>query len=207
MDVTVAVATFGHPKWERLARKAIHSVINLHRPYVYVHLPGGTLAQARNQALEQVTTEWVCHLDGDDELEMGFFDYMSQGQADIRAPAVRYQAGGPARIPTVAGHSHQCEDACLFYGNWLVVGSLVRAELVRKVGGWKEYPVYEDFDLWQRCWLAGATFEAIPQAVYRAHVLPNSRNRSPNHRMKCMTHYEISKTNMPDENWEYLRPR
>ena len=88
----------------------------------------------------------------------------------------------------VAGHRHDCTAECLPEGNWLVVGSLVRAQMVRDVGGWRDFTWSEDWDLWLRCWLAGATVEAIPDAIYRAYVRPNSRNRAPQHAERIAAH-------------------
>lgn len=208
MDVTVAISSYGDPKFAIWAERAERSVRGS-APVVKVHIPNGDLQQARNASLALVETEWVCFLDADDELECCFFEEMEKGTADVRAPRVRYcnrgSLGQPA-MPKVSGHTHICVSDCLHIGNWLVVGSLVRTNLVREVGGWRDYPVYEDFDLWQRCWLAGATFEGIPNAIYRAHVRTDSRNRGgATPQQKRLTHYNISKTNMPDENWEFLK--
>lgn len=182
MDVTVCVGTFGDSSWIRLAQdRALPSARALGVPTVHVH--ADTLHEARNGAVAQVETEWVIHLDADDELERGYVDAMAGGTADVRAPAVRYVRGtgdrsAPARMPRVAGHTHDCAARCLPYGNWLVVGAAVRAQLVLTVGGWRNFPWSEDWDLWLRCYLAGASFEAIPTAVYRAHVRRGSRNRA-----------------------------
>jgi hypothetical protein len=167
-------------------------------PIVRVH--GDSLHGARNAALDQVATEWVCHLDADDELEAGYFDHMAAGTADVRAPAVRYvrpgRRSGPAPyVPRVAGHRHACTAECLPWGNWLIVGSLARTETLRAVGGWRDFPWSEDWDLWVRCWHAGATFEAIPDAVYRAHVRPDSRNRAPAAAEKLAAHRAIAEAN------------
>ena len=180
LDVTVAVATFGDDGWRTLAEeRAIPSAESLGVPVVHAH--AGTLHDARNEALAMVDTEWVCHLDADDELEPGYFDAMAGGACDLRAPAVRYVTVlGPdvhPKVPRVAGHEHDCTGECLESGNWLVVGALARTELVRSVGGWRDWPIYEDWDLWLRMWRAGATVEAASEAVYRAHVRPRSRNR------------------------------
>jgi glycosyltransferase involved in cell wall biosynthesis len=157
------------------------------------------LHDARNDALELVDTEWICYLDADDELESGYFEAMAAGTADVRGPAVRYVQGGiavsPAGMPRVWGHTHLCEGTCLTAGNWLVVGSLVRADLVAKVGGWRDFPIYEDWDLWLRCYLAGATFEACPAAVYRAHARWGSRNRAPSQAEKLAAHRAIAAAN------------
>ena len=207
MNVSVAIGTFGGQHWVDLAQRAIRSARALDVPVLHVH--ANSLHEARNEALNRVETEWVIHLDADDELDICFVEEMEKGSADVRAPSVAYINGGYISnplVPQVFGHSHQCVADCLVDGNWLVVGSMVRTDLVRKVGGWKDYPVYEDFDLWQRCWLAGASMEAIPCAIYKAYVRYDSRNRGFNSQeTKAMTHYRISKTNMPDRNWEHLK--
>lgn len=191
------VATYGGDDWKRLAKeRAIPSAEQLGVPAIHVH--GETLHEARNGGLALVDTEWVCHLDADDELEAGYFDHMAQGSADVRAPSVRYISPSGAaswpRVPKVSGHHHDCAAECLPYGNWLVVGAMVRTELVRKVG-WKDWPVYEDWAFWLECFNAGATFEAIPPAVYRAHERRNSRNRAPAPAMKLATHRAIAAAN------------
>lgn len=198
MDVTVVVATFGAPKWRALAQRAVAS---LPREVTWIEAHGETLAEARNRGLASVESQWVCHLDADDELEPGFFEAMEAADGDLRAPAVRYvRRGNPLAptIPRVAGHGHACEAACLRDGNWLVVGTVLRAALARDVGGWREYPVYEDWDLFQRCWLAGASIQPVPDAVYRAHVRRDSRNRAPDIAFKNHWHDEIRRTNMPE---------
>ena len=200
MDLTVAVSTFGDERWTKLAHKrAIPSAEALGVPVVYSH--AGTLHDARNNGLAKVDTEFVVNLDADDELEPGYVEAMALGSADVRAPAVRYVhatvAGRPA-MPRVAGHSHPCVAECLPWGNWLVVGSLVRADLVRSVGGWWAEPVYEDWSLWLRCYRAGATFEAIPAAVYRAWVRPDSRNRSRPMEERNRVHHEIVRSIYPE---------
>ena len=78
-------------------------------------------------------------------------------------------------------------------GNWRVIGSAAKADILREVGGFREYEVYEDWDLWLRAYLAGASVEAIPEAVYRAHVRADSRNRAPSMQVKNRVHYEIVK--------------
>jgi glycosyltransferase involved in cell wall biosynthesis len=191
VDVTVAVATFGDREWTHRAQAAILSA-SPQAPVVYVH--GATLHDARNAALEQVETEWVVFLDADDQLEAGYVEALAQGSCDLRAPAVRYVNGRRAAapyVPRVAGHHHACTADCLPHGNWLVVGSAVRADMVRDVGGWWDEPIYEDWSLWLRCWKAGATVEAVPAAIYRAHVRPDSRNRAPSIHVKNRVHRDI----------------
>lgn len=195
MDVTVVVGTYGDSCWINLARE--RALPSAHAESVRtIHSYGRTLAAARNTALALVRSEFVIHLDADDELEPGYLAAMAQGSADLRAPAVRYVDRGRVRapyVPRVAGHRHECSAECVGsgQGNWLVIGTCARTEMLRRVGGWREWPYYEDFDLWLRAIRAGATVEAIPAAVYRAHVRRDSRNRAPSMADKDRIHREI----------------
>lgn len=194
MNVTVVVATFGGPEWQQLAQE--RAIPSVDVPVITAH--AGTLHEARNLGLEDVHTEWVCFLDADDELTAGYFDAMAQGVADVRAPAVSYVRNSrprPAYVPKVAGHNHGCTADCLLQGNWLIVGSVARTDLIREVGGWRDFAWSEDWDLWLRCHLAGASIEAIPDAVYRAHVRDDSRNRAPSQDERNHWHQMIAKAN------------
>ncbi len=97
-------------------------------------------------------------------------------------------------MPKVAGHTHDCIGDCLLQGNWLVIGACVRTDLAQRIR-WRDFPIYEDWDYWVQCYLAGATFEAIPGATYRAHARRGSRNRSGSHALKMATHRAIEAAN------------
>lgn len=181
-DITIAVATYGERQWAQLAqRRAIPSTARFEVPVVAVH--GATLHEARNEALAAVRTERVVFLDADDELELGYMGAMRRApQADIIAPAVRYtrhaQALLPAYVPRVPGHEHECGADCLYAGNWIVIGAAARTSVLREVGGFADWPMFEDWDLWLRCVMAGATTARAPHAVYRAWRRRGSRNRA-----------------------------
>lgn len=193
MDVTVCCGTFGDPEWIQLARsRALPSARTEAERVIHVH--GSTLAEARNLALAEVESEFVIFLDADDELEPGYVEAMDRGTADLRAPSVAYVKDGVRRspyVPRVAGHQHDCGPDCLEAGNYLVIGSAVRADLLRSVGGFYEERCYEDWSAWLRCHRAGATIETIPEAVYRAHWRADSRNRALTIETKNAVHREI----------------
>lgn len=197
MDVTVVIATYGDSSWVDLAHeRAIPSAINHAVPYVHLH--GSTLQFARNDALAQVTTPWVCYLDADDELEAGYFEEMDESDAEIRVPSVRYVKNNfdqGVRMPQVAGHDHECSAECLPFGNWIVIGAVAPARLVRDVGGFRDFPWSEDWDLWVRCWKTGATIAPVPKAVYRAHVRRDSRNRGMSVDERVRAHNLIAEAN------------
>lgn len=198
-EVTVVVATFGDlRKWGPLADRAVASLeAQTVRPAL-VRVHGDSLHGARNEGLAQVTTDTVIFLDADDELEATYVETMLAGTADVRAPAVRYIRGAqayPPRVPNVAGHGHDCVGDCLEDGNWIIIGAAVRTEILRRAGGWRDFPWSEDWDTWVRCWKAGATFESIPAAIYRAHVRSNSRNREPSKAARLAAHQAIARAN------------
>jgi GT2 family glycosyltransferase len=209
VDCTVVIGTFGEPSWvDRALRRAAPSATRQGLKVIHRHRE--TLHEARNAGLERVRTPWVIHLDADDELEPGFMDAMRAhfepwreryDELDLIAPAVRYVSEEDGRelrppwMPQVAGHRHTCVATCLEEGNWLVVGTLARTKLLREVGGWRDFPVYEDWDLWLRCHRRGAQVGAAPNAIYRAHVRQDSRNRAQPMEFRNNVHRQIVAAN------------
>jgi GT2 family glycosyltransferase len=193
VNVSVVVATFGSSEWQKMGSRTAKAHGAFH-----CHLPEGTLAGARNLGAASVPGEWLCFLDADDELHAGYLDAMRAalppgGGRHLLAPAVcfvgRRGQRKPARIPS---HAHLRD---LTQGNWLVIGTLVQAAVFREAGGFREYPIYEDWDLWLRCWKRGAEIVEVPGAVYVARVRPSSRNRGPTRTEKLRWHTEIAAAN------------
>lgn len=199
---TIVIASFGELKWLDIAtRRAARSAFQQGVPVIVVH--GHTLHGARNAGLAQVETEYVVFLDADDELAPNYCTFLGEGSADLRAPSVQYvsPSGQPRApyVPRVAGHHHDCSASCLLDGNYAVIGSMARAELVREVGGFRDFAWSEDWDLWLRMYRSGATVETIPDAVYIAHVRHDSRNRAPDPATRNAAHYEIHRANFPEQ--------
>lgn len=200
MNVTVVVATFGANVWRDLAEhRAVPSAEAQGVPVVVEH--GATLHDARNDALGKVETEWVIHLDADDQLAPGYVDAMRDAHADIRVPTTARphprRAGEYQRQPRhwqVKGHTHACHADCLPFGNWVPVGACAPTALLREVGGWRDWPMFEDWDLWLRCYKAGASFEPVP-AVYVNHRTPGSRNHPADPAARDDAHLRIALAN------------
>lgn len=201
MDLTVCVCSFGEQSWQELAESRAAPSAIPQAPTIRVHQSEGTLASVRNYALEQVPSEYVCFLDADDYLAPDFVEQMAAGAADVRSPSVSYvrkhHRPRPPGVPRVAGHEHDCTAECITSGagNWLIIGTVVRTELVREAGGFREWPCYEDFDLWMRVLRLGASLEVIRSAVYYAVVNFDSRNRAPHIKQKNRVHHQIVAAN------------
>lgn len=185
MEITVVVGTFGDESWAELARsRAIPSAESQSlRPEV-IHVNGETLHDARNQGAADAAGRWLCFLDADDALAPGYLEAMAKGVHELRAPAVQYVHPGYEAAPVTL------EDRDIRWMNPCVIGTLVPKKLFCDLGGFRDWPVYEDYDLWLRCWRAGATIQHIPDAIYRAWVRDGSRNE-PDRVVKQQTYAAI----------------
>jgi glycosyltransferase involved in cell wall biosynthesis len=212
-DFTICIGTFGTSEWVHLAHeRAVPSAEAQGCKVIHRHAP--TLARARNDCVALADTDFVVHLDADDELEPGYIEAMAGAKGDLLAPRVScWREGRPIRagvfMPYVNKRHerrHACEADCLREGNWLVVGAGVRKALVEHVGGWREWDVYEDFDLWQRCWLAGAEIAAVHDAIYRQHLRQGSRNHSLSRERMNEVHEEIERANGVSREPGWVKP-
>lgn len=184
-DVTVVVPVFGDPTpWVDKARRAAMSAIEQTvAPERVVLATADDLATARNGPAEWARTEWLCFLDADDELDVRYVEAMLAGDGDLRQPATLGIVGGVEDPYPVVIPARPLLDA-----NYIVIGAFVRTDLFREVGGFRDLPAYEDWDLWIRMWLAGATITAVPEAIYRVHVNAAGRNAMPRHQAVAAYH-------------------
>jgi glycosyltransferase involved in cell wall biosynthesis len=204
IDCSIVVSTFGSYKWQLQAQeRALPSARSFGLPVIYNH--GQSLHEARNEGLYKVQTEFVCHLDADDELAPDFFHHMSKVDGDLRPPSVNHVHEKVTFMPTVVGHRHVCVADCLEFGNWMVVGTVARTDLLKEIGGWKDWGTFEDFDLWQRAWIAGATVTPAPKAVYRAYSTSEGRCKNLPIAESTRIQREICEANMPHKDWSWLK--
>lgn len=170
--MTIIIATYGDDSWRELANeRAFPSALRQDVPVMRFH--GSDLPRARNEAAARAHTEWLCFLDADDELEDGYIAALMAADGDLRAPAVAWTTGSSSTQP-VTLHERDIINGL----NPCVIGTLIRRDLFADVGGFWEWPAYEDWCLFRRAALSGARIEHVPGAVYRAQIRPGSRNQS-----------------------------
>lgn len=170
------------------------------------HDPNGNRATVRNALAEQASGDYLCFLDGDDELAPGFVRAMQRAYEQRRGddgtpllltPAVSYVIKGRRRPPRF------WPEIPLEQGNWMVCGTLVPRDLFFQVGCWREWDPadwneYDDYELWIRCVKAGAGIVKVPKAVYVAHMEQTSRHRVLARSHGPRWHYEIGKMHFPE---------
>jgi glycosyltransferase involved in cell wall biosynthesis len=193
VNVSVIVATHGGMEWQHLAaERAVPSLAGQHAEVIVYHDVDATLAAVRNTAAAGASGDWLCFLDADDRLGIGYLDAMRAafyrgaddgsllGEIDGDGNVLRQLPAPALLVPAVqaVGRDGFChgEPAIPSRGRTLaelncgVIGTLVPRLLFEQVGGFHELPMYEDWELWQRCVIAGARLVAVPDAVYCAHV-------------------------------------
>jgi hypothetical protein len=91
---------------------------------------------------------------------------MLAGRGDVRQPATLgiHPGGWEEPTPVVIPAKPLLE------GNYIVIGAMHRLEQFHRVGGFYDWPAWEDWCLWIRCWLDGAEIVPVPEAIYRVHV-------------------------------------
>ena len=173
MSVGVIVATYGDKTvWEPLARNAIKSVDRQTiEPYDVSWVHGKTLHEARNFGAENMPTDQLIFLDADDELDERYIECMLAAEGDIRRPNTIGMIDG-----VLQGVPEMIPRRNLKEGNFIVIGAMCYREQFLRVGGFEDYPILEDWVLWQKLQRDGATIVDVPDAIYKINIRPGSRN-------------------------------
>ena len=174
-EVAICVATFGsYETWWPLASRALNSARDQTVPAELHYTHGPTLAQARNALALEASAEWLVFLDADDELDPRYVEMMLAGSGDIRQPSTLGIVDGRPDSAPVLLPAKPLET-----GNYVVIGAMIRRTDFLAVGGFDEWPMWEDWALWLKMTRRlGSSIVAVPDAVYRVHVRPGSRNQS-----------------------------
>lgn len=170
MTVGVVIATFGDPSWQKLADRAEESVrAQTVKADAIVKIHGKTLAQARNEGVARLGTEWGICLDADDLLTPEYIEKMLQAEGTLRYPMVGriYPSGKRELI--------KYEPCDLLIRNYVIIGSMFKIEDFTAVGGFGEEPIFEDWNWVLKMWKHGVDIRPS-QAIYVAYVRENSRN-------------------------------
>ncbi len=184
--IGVVVATFGDiDEWGPQAEHALETAqAQIPPPYVALWEHGENLAAARNAGLALVAgaCSHVLFLDADDELEEGYIDAMkvsilnNMRRSDCRWYIHRPSTRGLYEDGSIEDPPSMIPERDLAVANYIVIGAMVDADLLLRLGGFHHLPVLEDWDAYQRLVLAGAEVVEVPDAVYRITVRTGSRN-------------------------------
>lgn len=202
MLTSIIIATYGAESWRQLAlKRAFPSAKDQGAHEIIVGHDGeSSLSHVRNVLAEKATGEWLCFLDADDELAPGYLGAMERAleqegvappqTALLLTPAVSFVRNNGRRE---IAHFQREQD--LREGNWLTIGTLIPTAHFQEIGGFREWPLYEDWDLWAR---STARIVKVSSAIYLAHYSPTSRNRRARRAERNYWHQMIGHDLWPD---------
>lgn len=205
IEVSIIIATHGDDSWEELAhRRPLPSAQAEPAEVLIGHDPDGNRATVRNALAAEASGDYLCFLDGDDELQPGYVQAMQAAYEKaskdawlLLTPKVSYVVKGRRRAPKF------WPETPVWSGNWMILGTLVPRDLFIQVGGWREFDEsdwneWDDWELWIRCQKSGARPVKVPKAVYIAHQEATSRHRELPHEHRVRWTYEIGRMHFPE---------
>jgi hypothetical protein len=178
MSVSILVATYGSSEWQNLAlERAVPSAEQQGVDVVVVHEKKGTVASSRNAAAAQAKGDWLCFLDGDDQLAPGYVQAVNRihirnpDPLHLYTPAVSYVHDGRRKQPRF------WPECNLDTANWMVIGTMIHKDVFKAIGGFHDLPHgLEDWSTWGRAVRYGCIPVKVPRAVYVAHHNPDSKH-------------------------------
>lgn len=182
-SVDVIIAAYGdREKWTPLAERAAASVGAQTVPariiYQFDPDPVAILGRVRNLGALRSQADYLIFLDADDELDPGYIKAMTEeeSRSDLGLmywPSTIgvYEDGRTDDYPVLME-----PRGSLLVHNWMVIGTMIPRWAFLEVGGFRDLPILEDWDLWIRLRLAGIIPAPCEEALYRVHVNPSSRN-------------------------------
>ncbi|WP_297041118.1 glycosyltransferase family 2 protein [Thermosynechococcus sp. OHK43] len=132
------------------------------------------LVKTLNQAIEIAGGEYIARMDADDVALPHRFasqlNFLREKKLDICGASVQL-------IGTATGYWHYpyshegCEAELLFGVPFAHPSVIGRSEVFKELRYSSEWPLVEDYDLWQRAWAAGFKMGNLPEALlqYRTH--------------------------------------
>lgn len=139
-------------------------------------------AATRNRALERVDTEFVAFLDDDDVLKPNHLRACARNAALTGADLVYPWFDVEGGEDEIGMFGVPFDPVLLRKRNFIPVTVLVRTDLVRAVGGFRDHPDIngdpcEDWGLWLALLDAGAVFSHLPQRTWIWHNGAGTRGR------------------------------
>lgn len=135
------------------------------------------VVKARDVAVKYSTGLFILFLDADDKISPDYIEKMIALNADIAYPDmflwyVHGKYTGQNKLVSTPGISaklmyHHCQ---------IPVTCLMRREVYEKLGGFRHFDVYEDWDFWLRAMIAGFKFKKAQTLLWYRQIY-GSRNR------------------------------
>jgi len=138
----------------------------------HIQEPREGAANARNAGLEAADGDYVYFFDSDDEVTADFFDkagkYICDNECDILATATRMVfPNGKTRV-----RKHYLTTSVrdqILTGMLATQGMMFRRKFLESIGGWRDLPMWNDWELGVRALLAKPRVHWLRGAYHRIH--------------------------------------
>lgn len=118
--------------------------------------------ETTNRAAARVTSPWMLIMNDDDLIDPDCIEvYTDNLVADVVYAYTRVTGRADDWCP-----NRPFDAARLRAGNYICAGSVIRTDVWRAHGGYRESPTFCDYDLWLRILDAGGTFHCVPQVIW-----------------------------------------
>jgi glycosyltransferase involved in cell wall biosynthesis len=177
-NISIIISTFGDEHWKSLAERAYKSAKDQTIKTEVIVNHGDSLHESRNAGAENASRDWLIFLDADDELDPEYAENMQRSISELDSNKYLIQ---PATLGVVDGREDPYPVVIpsklnILDGNWMVIGTAVNREVFMSVGGFQDFDMYEDWDLWIRCVQHGCIPIIQEKSIYRVNVRNESRN-------------------------------
>lgn len=130
---------------------------------------------ASQEGFELVRTDWAARLDADDIAVPERFQrqwelHIEKPELGVIGSALAEFEGAPDNVVRVRQLPQSHEQIAGYAKMNSPVNnpsSLLRVDMVRAVGGYRDVPLMEDYDLWVRLLAAGVRFENMPEPLVK----------------------------------------
>jgi len=178
MLIDIVIGTFGSKDWEDKNSDLCHSMSTLEGLNNVISVHSDSLAKARNRGAKMSNADFIVFLDADDFLHEDYLIAMHNALDVSRGPIIFkpmtmgfYESGEADSAPSLIPNRD------IFTSNSCVIGSMVSRYDFIKVGGFKEYPILEDWELFLNLICnANSNIKVVEKAIYCIGVRDGSRN-------------------------------
>jgi len=178
MLIDIVVGTFGSKDWEDKNADLCHRMSVLPGLNNIISVHGDSLAKARNRGAKMSNADYIIFLDADDFLDSEYVNSMHDATDLFHGPMIFkpmtmgfYESGESDSEPSLIPNRN------IFTSNSCVIGSMISRFDFVKVGGFKEYPILEDWELFLNLICnTGAKIKIVDKAIYCVGVRDHSRN-------------------------------
>lgn len=168
MEITVVTPTIP-PRFALLleaASSVAHQTLPAAAHAIAVDIRGEGGGKTRNRAFRQADTDWVAWLDDDDLLMPHHLETLARAQEESGADIVYSYFETIGGSDPVGRLGEPFDPNALQRANFIPVTYLVRAELVRTVGGFESGEGLVDWTFLKAAQSLGAVFHHVPEKTW-----------------------------------------